>query len=441
MRLPTARTANVRSLTALATLAAAGVPFVAESATKGPATELVSVSTGGVTGSNHSGSPVISPDGRFVAFESTADDLVAGDTNGRSDVFVRDRKTGTTTRVSVAGDGSQVAEGGYWPSISANGRYVAFMSTDTAIVPGKTSNRPDVIVRDLKTGTNRRASVDSDGNESDGTAYQPLLSANGRFVAFGSDATDLVPGDTNGLYDIFVHDMKTGSTVRVSVDSHGNQQTASGETHAFSSNGRFVAFSSSAANLAPGDTNGQDDIFVHDLKTRRTTRVSTSTAGVEADASCYSPSISTNGRWVTFSSSASNLVQVNVLSLSQIYLHDAKTGVTTRISGFTADSEGNGPSQSASMTPSGRLVVFSSRADNLAAGDTNSEYDIYLHDLRRGVLSRVSVDSAGAQATGDDSYESAISANGRFVAFSSGAVNLAPGDANSATDVFVRTLK
>jgi Tol biopolymer transport system component len=441
MGFPSARPVSVRSLTALATLAAASVPFVAESAPKGPATELISVSTGGVTGSGHSSRPVISANGRFVAFSSTADDLVPGDTNGRSDVFVRDRKTGATTRVSVAGDGGELTEGGYSPSISANGRYVAFMSTDTAVVVGKTSNRPDVIVRDLKTGTNRRASVDSDGNETDGDAYQPLLSANGRFVAFGSEATDLVPGDTNARYDIFVHDMRTGSTVRVSVDSDGNQQTSSGETHAFSSNGRFVAFSTNAANLVPGDTNGQDDIFVHDMKTRRTTRVSTSTAGAEADGPCYGPSISTNGRWVSFSSSASNLVPINVLSLSQIYLHDVKTGVTTRISGSTSDNEGNGPSQSASMTPNGRLVVFSSRADNLVVGDTNGEYDIFLHDLRRGVLARVSVDSAGQQAADDDSYESAISANGRFVAFASGASNLAAGDANTATDVFVRTLK
>lgn len=441
MNLSMTRAASVRSLAALATLAAAVAPLAAVSGTKGPATELVSVSSSGGTGSNHSGRPAISADGRFVAFDSTADDLVPGDTNGTRDVFVRDRKTGTTTRVSVAGDGSQLAEGGYWPSISANGRYVAFMSTDVAVVPGKTSNRPDVIVRDLKSRTNTRATVDSDGNETDGIAYQPLLSANGRFVAFGSDATDLVAGDTNGLYDIFVHDTKTGSTVRVSVDSDGNQQTSSGETHAFSSNGRFVAFSSAAANLAPGDTNGQADIFVHDLRTRRTTRVSTSTGGGEADASCYSPSISANGRWVSFSSSASNLVPINVLSLSQIYLHDAKTGVTTRISGFTNDSEGNGPSQSASITPNGRFVVFSSRADNLVAGDTNAEYDIYLRDVKRGTLARASVAPDGAEAAGDDSYESAISANGRFVAFSSGATNLVPGDGNSATDVFVRTLK
>ena len=441
MSVPIARSANVRRLVALATLAAASVPLVAVSATKGPATELVSVSTGGASGSNHSKSPAISATGRFVAFESTADDLVPGDTNGRTDVFVRDRKTGTTTRVSVAGDGSQVAEGGYAPSISANGRYVAFMSTDMAIVPGKTSNRPDVIVRDLKTGKNTRASVDSDGNETDGTAYQPRLSANGRRVAFGSDATNLVPGDTNGLYDIFVHDVKTGSTVRVSVDSEGNQQTASGETHAISASGRFVAFSSAAANLAAGDTNGQADIFVHDMKTRRTTRVSTNSDGGEADAACYAPSISTNGRWVSFESSASNLVPIDFLSLDQVYLKDVKTGVTTRISGFTVDSEGNGPSQSASMTPNGRFAVFSSRADNLVAGDTNSEYDIYLYDVRRGVLARVSVDSDGLQAEGDDSYESAMSADGRLVAFSSGATNLAPGDANDATDVFVRKLR
>jgi Tol biopolymer transport system component len=376
-----------------------------------------------------------------VAFLSAADDLVPGDTNARPDVFVRDRKRGTTTRVSLAADGSQLAEGGSSPSISANGRYVAFGTIDRSVVPGKTSDLPDVVVRDLKTGTNDRVSVSSAGEESDGTAYQPVLSANGRFVAFGSDATNLVAGDTNGLYDIFVHDRKTGETLRVSVDSDGNQQTGSGETHAISANGRFVAFSSGAENLVPGDTNGQDDVFVHDLKTRSTTRVSLGATGVEPDASCYGPSISSNGRWVTFSSSARDLVPVSLTAFQQIYLHDAKSGATTRISGFTPDSEGNGASQDAHMTPNGRFVVFSSVADNFIPGDTNAEYDVFRFDVRRGVLARTSVTSDGAQTEGDDSYDPAISDSGRFVAFSSGATNLAPGDANDSSDVFVRTLK
>lgn len=436
----TAPASRTRRRSALAAFAVALLASAAVPGTKGPATERVSVSPAGADGTNHSRAPSISADGRFVAFDSSADNLVPGDTNASRDVFVRDRTKGTTVRVSVDGAGAQVGEGGSEPSISANGRYVAFVSAAVEIVPGKTSSRGDIIVRDVKKGTTTRVSVDSAGNEADGSSFSPCISADGRFVAFQSAATNLVAGDTNQVDDVFLHDLRTHTTVRVSVGTTGNETVGGGAYPAISSGGRYVAFNSSGGDLVAGDTNGQTDIFVRDLKKRTTTRVSTSSNGAEGDGQCYEPTISSNGRLVAFVSQSTNLVPVNVLSLAQVYLHDAKTGATTRISGFTNDVEGNGPGDVPCITPNGRYVAFISLADNLVPGDTNAKYDVYVHDVKRGTLVLASVD---AQGVGADEYSDApsISADGRFVAFSSASTNLVPGDTNNAEDVFVRALR
>lgn len=209
MNLSSTRPAAVCALMALAALAAVSVPLGAAYGAKGPATELVSASPAGVPGDNDSSQPAVSGNGRYVAFVSTAADLVRGDTNGRSDVFVRDRKTGTTTRVSVAPDGAELAEGGYAPSISANGRYVAFSSQADNFVTGDTNQEYDVFLHDVRRGTLARVSVDSDGAQTAGDdSYQPSVSANGRLVAFASGAVNLAPADTNDSSDVFLRTVK-----------------------------------------------------------------------------------------------------------------------------------------------------------------------------------------------------------------------------------------
>jgi Ca2+-binding RTX toxin-like protein len=231
----------------------------------------VSFDSAGNQGNRSSYTPSISADGRFVAFYSEASNIVPGDTNNRGDIFVRDTLTNTTTRVSVDSAGNQANSLSVGSSISADGRFVVFSSESSNIVPGDTNNTYDIFVRDTLTNTTTRVSVDSAGNQENGTNFSttPSISADGRFVAFDSDATNLVPGDTNGRRDIFVRDRLTNTTTRVSFDSAGNQGNGVSTTPSISADGRFVAFSSFASNIVPGDTNNTDDIFVVDTSSTR----------------------------------------------------------------------------------------------------------------------------------------------------------------------------
>ncbi|MEG4109299.1 hypothetical protein [Microcoleus sp. S13_C5] len=270
----------------------------------------VSVDSAGNQGNSFSYTPSISPDGRFVAFTSDASNLVPGDTNNSYDIFVRDTLTNTTSRVSLDSAGNQGNRNSYRPSISAGGRFVAFESDASNIVPGDTNNTNDIFVRDTLTNTTTRVSIDSAGNQANDASDGASISADGRFVAFDSYASNLVPGDTNNTNDIFVRDTLTNTTTRVSVDSAGNQQNFSSffNVSSISADGRFVAFTSFASNLVPGDTNAYTDIFVRDTLTNTTTRVSFGSAGNQGNSVSQSPSISADGRFVAFTSFASNLV-------------------------------------------------------------------------------------------------------------------------------------
>jgi Tol biopolymer transport system component len=207
----------------------------------------------------------MSAGGRFIAFESDATNLIPGDTNGSRDVFVRDRKTGTTTRVSVGTGGVQGDGDSIYPSISADGRLVAFTSYATNLVPGDTNGGPDVFVRDRKTGTTRRVSLGPGGVQGDVGSGRLAISADGRFVTFESDDTNLVRGDTNEEWDIFVRDLHRGTTRRVSVGPGGVQGNSYSLDPAISADGRFVALESNATNLVPDDTNNALDVFVRTL--------------------------------------------------------------------------------------------------------------------------------------------------------------------------------
>jgi len=224
--------------------------------------QRVSVASDGTQGNDNSWDPSISADGRYVAFFSHASNLVPGDTNGKADVFVHDRVTGQTTRVSVASDGTEGNGYSWFPSISADGRYVAFESIASNLVPGDTNGVSDVFVHDRLTGQTTRVSVASDGTQGHSASDHPSISADGRYVAFESFASNLVPGDTNGKRDVFVHDRLTGQTARVSVASDGTQGNGDSIYPSISADGRYVAFVSGASNLVPGDANGNIDVFI-----------------------------------------------------------------------------------------------------------------------------------------------------------------------------------
>jgi extracellular elastinolytic metalloproteinase len=396
-----------------------------------------SVSSDGVEGDGASQRSSVSGDGRYVAFESRSSNLVPGDTNGASDIFVHDRVTGVTERVSVASDGTQANANSFVASISADGRYVAFYSIATNLVPGDTNGASDIFVHDRVTGVTERVSVASDGTQANANSLVPSLSADGRFVAFQSVATNLVPGDTNGNNDIFVHDRVTGVTERVSVASDGTQGNGISTTADISGDGRFVAFQSAASNLVPGDTNGATDVFVHDRLTGVTERVSVASDGTQGNANTSEASLSADGRYVAFQSAASNLVPGDTNGATDVFVHDRLTGVTERVSVASDGAPGDANSFSASVSADGRYVAFDSGATNLVADDTNGFRDVFVHDRETGVTQRVSVTSDGTQGNGTTS-EPAISADGRYVAFESAASNLVPGDTNEVQDVFAR---
>jgi uncharacterized membrane protein len=399
-------------------------------------TALVSLNSNGIQGSSDSLYPCISTDGRYVAFTSYATNLVENDTNATSDIFVRDREAWATTRVSVKTDGTQGNDASSNCAISADGRYVAFESYATNLVDNDTNGKRDVFVHDRQTGTTTRVSVKSDGSEANARSEQSAISGDGRYVAFQSQASNLVDGDTNGLQDVFVHDRQDGATTRASVRSDGTQGNDASEFPAISADGRYVAFDSLASNLVDGDTNGKLDIFVHDRQTGATTRASVKSDGSQGNGPSYYPSISDDGRYVAFDSRASNLVDGDSNGASDVFVHDRQTGATTRVSVKTDGSEGNNDSDRSTISADGRFVAFASYATNLVEGDTNATKDIFLHDRQAAVTSRVSVDSGGIQGNSYSDYP-AISADGRYVVFHSAASNLVSGDTNGRPDVFV----
>jgi Tol biopolymer transport system component len=401
-------------------------------------TMRASVSSGGAQGDYWSFAPVLSSDGRYVVFEGEATNLVSSDTNGRSDIFVRDRLSSTTTRVSLNSSGAQADDSSYGATVTPDGRYVAFRSFATNLVAGDTNGVLDVFVRDRATNQTTRISVDSAGGQANSASFAPALSADGRYVAFWSHATNLVAGDANGWSDVFVHDRQTGATTRVSVDSFGAEANYTCGYPSISADGRYVAFESNAGNLAPGDDllTPFTDVFVHDRQTGQTTRVSCDSNGVKGDAGSYKPSISADGRCVAFHSDAWNRVPFDTIG-TDVFVHDRQTGQTTRVSVTSSGAQADFISEAARISADARHVAFTSLATNLVAGDTNNLVDVFVHDRQTGQTTRASVTSSGAQAN-NGSVAPSISSDGRVVAFESNASNLVPFDTNSNPDVFVR---
>jgi predicted outer membrane repeat protein len=395
----------------------------------------VSVNSSGGQGDGYSYSPSPSVDGRYVAFYSDATNLISEDTNAAADVFVHDMQTGLTTRVSVDSSNTQGNDYSFNPSISADGRYIAFNSHATNLVPGDTNGKPDVFIHDMQTDLTIRVSVDSSGAQSNGSSYGSL-SADGRYIVFESDATNLVANDTNGVFDVFVHDMQTGTTTRVSVDSNGGQAGNDSGESSISADGRYIAFSSLAANLVPGDTNGTFDIFLYDIQTGITMRVSVNSLESQANNSSFAPSLSADGRYITFYSFATNLVPSDTNGVPDIFVFDMQTGMTTRVSIDSSGVQANGDSMYPSVSADGRYIAFEAHATNLVTGDNNAQRDIFVHDAQLGTTKRVSVDSTNVEAN-DQSGAASISADGHFIAFTSIATNLVTGDTNLQGDVFV----
>lgn len=247
---------------------------------------------------------IVSADGRYVVFSSGANNLVTGDTNNYSDIFLKDTQTGAISRVSTSSTATQGNGDSSHASISADGRYVLFRSDASNLVPSDTNNFPDYFIKDTQTGTLTRVSTSSTGVEANDGGWLGALSAGGRYVAFTSDSSNIVVGDTNGTNDVFLKDTQTGTVIRVSTSSSGAEANAGSAYQDVSADGRYVVFQSDASNLVAGDTNNEVDIFVKDTQTGAISRISLNSAGGESDSYSYQPKISPDGHYITFESGA-----------------------------------------------------------------------------------------------------------------------------------------
>ncbi|MDX6584153.1 MAG: hypothetical protein QOI10_3337 [Solirubrobacterales bacterium] len=409
------------------------VQLVPSTASAAPGdTTRVSVSGGGAQADGASAGPSVSADGRYVAFGSDATNLIAGDGNGSGDVFVVDRQTGAVERVSVATGGTEGNGASSAPSISADGRYVAFESSASNLVAGDTNAAPDIFVRDRQTGTTVRASVATDGTQSVLGGFEPAISGNGGAVSFYSESSNLVAGDTGFFYDVFVRDLQAGTTERVSVSSSGAQGNSISGHSAISGDGRYVAFESDASNLVGGDTNSSDDIFVFDRSTDTVERVSVTSAGSEGNGGGQDPAISADGNHVAFRSSSNNLVGGDTNPADDIFVHDRQSGTTERVSVATDGTEADLTSFDPALSADGRYVAFASFASNLVPGDSGPTTDVFVRDRQTDTTERI---PNGVQGDGEI-LAPALTADGADVAFTASATNLVSGDTNGVDDVF-----
>ena len=414
--------------------------------------ELASASSTQEQGDRDSGTPSLTLDGRCVAFESRATNLVPGDTNEAWDVFVRDRWAATTERISVANDGVQGNRGSGGARISADGRFVAFHSDADNLVPGDTNGKRDVFVRDRLSATTERISIGDDGAQGNGDSSWASMSGDGRFVAFESSASNLVPGDINNAADIFVRDRLTNRTVRVSVASDGVQGNAASESAALSADGQWVAFVSSAANLAPGAELPEAQVFVRDIRGGTTQCVSPRFSATSVTI-FRRPAISGDGRFVAFALSP-QYADVGGSKDCGVYVLDQQSGETVTLASGAHTFYGD-----VSVSADGRYVLFAkvgcfwmliapplaedipSRAPagqkQERAGQIMwdcSDYRFLVHDLVRGQTMDLWHSPEDFVTQRGDGL--ALSGDGRWLAFTSDARALVPSDTNRATDVF-----
>jgi hypothetical protein len=428
-----------------------GADWVVVGARGALTTVRLSVASDGTQANGSSyGYPAPSSDGRYVAFASNASNLIPEDTSANYDVFVRDQVNNETMRVSLNSKGQEANDSSYFPDISATGQEVAFYSYANNLVPNDTNSSADVFVHNRQTGQTQLVSVASDGTQRYGNSSYPSISDDGLSIAFHSYAS-LVTTDTNGLQDIFVHNSQAGWTRIVSSASNGTPGNGYATMHpAISGNGRFVAFMSNSSNLVPNDTNDStlcwwssgngncSDIFVHDLQTGETTRVSIASDGIEGSYDSIQPAISFDGRYVAFASSANDLVPGDTNNSRDIFVHNRQIGQTTRVSVSSTGTQANQWSEMPEISADGRFVAFKSCATNLVpnqSGGTDDCPRIFVHDRQTGETRLASVNSAGVESNGSSDYPF-ISPDGRIVTFVSWGDNLVPEDTNNMYDAF-----
>jgi len=398
----------------------------------------INLAANGEQGNGHSDKPTISADGRFIAFESFASNLVANDTNEKTDIFVYDSSTKQITLVSVSSNGTQANSAAYFAAISGDGRYVTFSSIASNLVANDTNNYSDLFLHDMQTKETKRISFGFDGSQASGpSSSRASISYDGRYVTFQSDASNLAENDFNNATDVFMYDNVTQTISRISISSEGVASNSTSLAPAISGDGRLVVFRSFASNLVPDDSNNQFDIFLHDRQTSQTTRISMASDGSQSNGNSLSVNISEHGRHITFLSDATNLVPNDTNGNRDIFLYDRETKELKLVNATANGVQANGTSDEvAPISAIGRSIVFQTKAKNLVQDDLDGTNDIVLRDfsLNNLILMSRPLNSTAPKAA---SYFPNISSNGRYIVFSSYSFSLITNDTNQKNDIFL----
>ena len=422
-------------------------------------TFLVSSNTTGLVGNDVSSDPSISGDGKRISFASSASNLVAADTNGKRDVFVRDLTASTTSLVSrsataIGNDNSPAIDPAspsvFTSVISADGAFVAFTSQASNLVDRDSNSLADVFVAQLSSGAVSLVSRQSTdptltpktGSEDSTLTTGNSVSADGRYVVYTSKAPELAAGDANGAQDVFIRDNQAKTVTLISRNAANVSGNGNSFNPVISRDGQFVVFVSDASDLVLGDTNGASDLFLWERSQPNTlTLISKVNAGtVSGDRASINPIISGNGQYVVFTSLATNLVDGDSNAKQDVFVWERSTKKTTLVSHANGDgNSSNGTSENSSISNDGRLITFTSDGTNLATGATTGQKQVFLWDRQTGGISLISQNSAGTIANAE-SNNAVVSSDGLYVAFTSSATNLFGTDNNAAQDVFIRDL-
>ncbi len=404
-------------------------------------TVRASVDSNGAQGAGGVGQLDVSADGRYVVFTTAAPNLVPAGSTGQ--VLRRDLQTGETILVSAGPGGVPASTGCELPCVSADGRWVAFTSGATNLGVPDTNNLRDIYLHDCETGANYLASGSPGLGPINGLSTNSRISADGRFVAFESPFTNLDPRDTNGMVDVYVYDRVAGTTELVSLAQDGTLGDVGASRPSISADGRYVAFSTSSTTFHPADVNGLSDVYVKDRVTGLLTLVSARPEGIPGNGNSSRPSISGDGRFVAFESNSTDLGPPDspTYVTIDVFVRDVLNGTTTLVDRTVSGAPTISQSERPRISADGRFVAFESDNQDLVVADTNGARDVFLFDRSRETTVRVSVSSADQQAGGPLLYSGspAISGDGTRVAFLSSAINLVEGDTNGAIDAFVRT--
>ncbi len=388
--------------------------------------ERISIGSNGVQANGYSGSSSLSDDGSYISFESDATNLVPNNTNGYTDTFIYNRLNKTVELISIAPNGTQANGSSSSGSISGDGKYITYASFASNLVSGDTNAKRDIFVYNRIDKTTELISVAPDGTQANGSSYPSVISDDGRYIAYESEASNLVSGDTNGKRDIFVYDRIDKTTERINIAANGTQADGSSRLGSISDDGRYIVYESEASNLVSGDTDGKRDIFVYDRIEKTTQRINVAANGTQANGDSTSGSISGDGKYIVYESDASNLVLGDSNGKRDIFIYDRIKQTTERVNVAVNGTQSNGYSEKASLSDDGRYVAFLSDANNLVSNDTDGRANVFVRDRVTQTTARYTADSFPT-----------LSGDGQNILFNSSISSLVAGDTNNAGDVFV----